>query len=729
MTGVGAVPESSAIIDAARAYVRRGWPPIPVPFRTKRPVLNEWQRLRIDEAQLPRYFDGHPQNIGVLLGEPSGGLVDVDLDAPEAVRAASILLPRTDAVFGRPGKPLSHRLFACKPPPKTVQFRDPQGAMLVELRGTGGQTVFPPSIHESGEQIEWTRNDAPTRIDANDLRTAVARVAAAALIARQWPAKGSRHDAGLALAGGLLRAGWAELEARNFIQAVAVAACDEEVEDRVKSVETTRQRLQAGETVTGWPTLAEKAGGKIVKRVQRWLAIKSGDQKQIEAATPRTDGPHETDVGNAARFAAKHGENIRYCAQFGKWLVYRNGRWAEDATGEVWRLARDTLQSIYVEAVRQSDSQRRDELLKHAKRSEAYARINAMLLLAQSELRIAVAADSLDTAPWLFNVRNGTIDLRTGQLRQHRREDLITKIAPVKYDPRAACPRWLAFLNEIMGGSEALIGFLQRVVGYALTGDITEQILVILYGTGSNGKSVFLDTISGVMGDYAGRAPPDLLTVRRNEEHPTQIADLFGKRLVVASETERDKRLRVQFVKETTGDATLKGRYMRRDYFEFPRTHKTFLATNNKPVINENTHAIWRRIRLIPFVVTIPDERQDRRLLQKLREEWPGILRWLVEGCLKWQIEGLDPPVEVRAATEQYRSDMDDFAQWLAECCVEGPDMWAWARDLLKSYREFTGDEEVTPKSFGEELRKRGYFKDKKGHENRVTWKGIGLRS
>lgn len=423
--------------------------------------------------------------------------------------------------------------------------------------------------------------------------------------------------------------------------------------------------------------------------------------------------PGETEQGNAERLVAMHGQDIRFCHPWGKWLVYDGVRWKADGKAVVVRMAKEALRAIYNQAADCDDTNRARVLAKWATKSMSDRQIKAMLNLAKSEPGIAVTPDELDSDSWLLNCLNGTVDLRTGELRKHGPKDLITKLAPVCFDPEATRVRWREFLRRVTDGNAELIEYLQSYVGYCLTGDISEQILVILYGKGANGKSVFLDTIREIMGDYAAKAPPDLLTVRRHEEHPTQIAALAGKRLIVASETEEGRRLKTQFVKESTGDATMRGRYMRQDYFEFPRTHKTVLATNAKPVINDTSHAMWRRIRLVPFAVRIPDDEQDKQLTQKMRDEWPGILAWMVQGCRMWQQDGLTMPSEIELATKDYRAEQDMMEEFLEECCIVGeglrvsrPKIWRRYQDWLSASGERSG---LSKKSLYDRLRQRGF--------------------
>ncbi|MDP9359486.1 MAG: bifunctional DNA primase/polymerase, partial [Chloroflexota bacterium] len=263
--------------EAARSYLARGWAVVPVPYRAKRPVLKDWQHLRPMEEDLARLFPGGPQNIGVLLGEPSGGVDDVDLDSLEARALANLFLPPTPCVFGRASTPRSHRLYRSDDPIKTTKFRDPTKpqddarAMLVELRSTGTQTLVPPSLHPSGEPVTWAENGDPALVAAAELVSMVARLAAAALLVRHWPGRGARQDAALALAGGLLRAGWVAEDVVAFIETVAAAAGDEEARKRGEAVRSTAGALTSGDPTTGWPTLTELLDAKVVERVRAWL--------------------------------------------------------------------------------------------------------------------------------------------------------------------------------------------------------------------------------------------------------------------------------------------------------------------------------------------------------------------------------------------------------------------------------------------------------------------------
>ncbi len=331
----------------------------------------------------------------------------------------------------------------------------------------------------------------------------------------------------------------------------------------------------------------------------------------------------------------------------------------------------------------------------------------------------------LDSDNWLLNVANGTLDLRTGQLAPHDPQQMITKLCPVEYQPGAHCSAWLKMLGEIFMGRQSLVEYVQRFLGYCLTGSVVEQILAIFWGVGANGKSTLLDLILDLLGeDYAMKAPTDLLMAKRQQSHPTEQADLHGKRLVACVETDQGRRMAESLVKEITGGDKIRARRMREDYWQFSATHKIVLACNHKPSVRGTDHAIWRRLRLVPFDrVFLPNE-QDKHLGQKLRKELPGILAWCVRGSLEWQRVGLGTPEEVTAATSDYQIEQDQITNFLSETCLIGGGFQVRAGVLFEAYRKWSGDKYVTQCEFGRELQTRGFQKVK---SNGVWYRGIGL--
>jgi P4 family phage/plasmid primase-like protien len=439
-------------------------------------------------------------------------------------------------------------------------------------------------------------------------------------------------------------------------------------------------------------------------------------------------GYNLTDLGNAERFVRDHGASVRYCYPWGKWLVWAGSRWRRDEAGQVHRLAKETVRSIYREASSAEDEDRRKALAKHAAASESEAKIRAMLELSKSELPIS--PDELDADPWLFNTPNGTVDLRLGTLREHRREDLLTKMAGSEYRPDAAAPEWAAFLERVLPGDQ-LRAFVQRAAGYSATGDTSEQCMFIDHGSGANGKSTFQEALAAALGDYAMRAPTEMLMAKRAGGVPNDVARLKGARFVAASETEEGRRLAESLVKDLTGQDTISARFMRAEWFDFRPTHKLWLSTNHKPEIRGTDPAIWRRIRLVPWSVAIPPAEQDRKLLEKLRRELSGVLTWIVRGCLEWQREGLKAPDDVRRATAAYRTEMDVLGAFLQECCIVDPDSNVAAKDLYAAYKlwcQENGERAETQRRVGARLTERGAFERYRGGKSGGhRWRGLEL--
>ena len=439
--------------------------------------------------------------------------------------------------------------------------------------------------------------------------------------------------------------------------------------------------------------------------------------------------PHLTDFGNAERFEAMHGHKVRFVHDWGRWLLWTGTHWQTDRKRHVQELAKDTVRAMYKEAAVCTKKEDRKELAGHALRSETAYRLRSTLELAKSVGRIPVGPEELDMDVWLLNCTNGTVDLRTGELRPHRHEDMITKLCPTKYDPTVKAPRFLDFLNEIFEGGSAIIEFIQRAAGYSLTGVIREHCLFILHGSGANGKTTLVEAIAAALGDdYAQRAPVELLLKKRSGSIPTDVARLRGSRFVSAQEVDQGCMIAESLVKTLTGGDKVTARLLYRDYFEFAPTHKLFLCTNHRPEIRGTDHAIWRRIKLVPFTVTIPPEEQDLGLLDKLKREAPGILAWAVKGCLLWQQVGLREPTEVSEATQEYRREQDTLAEFLAQCCVQEKTAEVRAGELHAAYRGWcvaNGVEPLSAVRLSHSLADRGFAKNE-DREGRF-YVGIGL--
>jgi putative DNA primase/helicase len=477
-----------------------------------------------------------------------------------------------------------------------------------------------------------------------------------------------------------------------------------------------------------------------------------------------------TDDANADLLLKLHGVDIRFCPPWDKWLLWTGSHWRIDTRLDIDRLSADVPRSLRERAIaltqeRQSllekmaellaqinadktQSQRLtqehgrlakqqtalgdevDWLLKLAGKLEGTAKRGCMLLAARH--KVVVHHSDLDKGQFLLNAANGTVDLQTGKIRPHERRDLLTHDVEIPYlQNAAAAPTWLQFLNSTFGGDADLIQFVQRAVGYSLTGDVREQILLICHGVGSNGKSVFLNVLQKLLGALAFQAAPDLLMADKQRRHPTEQADLFGKRLVVCQETGEGRRFNETLVKQLTGGDTITARRMHEDFWQFKPTHKLWLSTNHKPEIRGTDFAIWRRIRLIPFNVKFTDDgpaRKDPDMEAKLTAELPGILAWAVAGCLDWQRHGLPAPAAVAAATAGYQAEMDVLAAWLGECCIVGKRFEAKAADLYATYCawcEQCGERPETQRKWGMRLTERGFLREQR--RAGIVYLGIGV--
>ena len=450
------------------------------------------------------------------------------------------------------------------------------------------------------------------------------------------------------------------------------------------------------------------------------------------AGTPAPKIEKYTDLGNAKRFVLRYRDRVRYCERWSKWFVWDGKRWKEDETLAVYSLAAGLIRGLYAIAKRIQDEEEREAFLKHLIKSESWRSLTAMLNLAKSDPAIAIRPSDLDSDPWLLTVQNGTLDLRGGRLRPHNPQDLISKLAPVDYDAEAQCPHWLEFLFMVMKGRSSLVEFLQRAFGSCLTGITSDKAMFILYGAGGdNGKSTMVDVFQCILGDYALRTPVETFLRKKEGSIPNDVARLKGARFVWASENERGSRLSEALIKEMTGGDRMSARFMRGEFFEFYPEFKPWMATNHKPQIRGD-RAIWRRLKLIPFEVSIPVEVQKPRheVMAMFRAEFPGILAWAVQGCLEWQREGLGVPEEVIAATKEYEAEQDTFAMFLDETCVQAPNARASSIALYRAYKAWAEDHGELPashKMFASFLSERGFGKTRTARG--IVYLGIGLRA
>lgn len=451
-------------------------------------------------------------------------------------------------------------------------------------------------------------------------------------------------------------------------------------------------------------------------------AIDLAEDKATAARLSQRERAALTDAGNAARFAEDHVENLKFVPGPGR-LVWDGKRWRHDDDGAWVRAAITSAHLIPDEARQIEDKDKRDAIFKHATRSEHHARLTAMVKLAESEQSLIARVEELDADAFALNVLNGTLDTRTGERRTHRREDLITKLAPVEFDPAAKCPRWDDFLAEVVPDEEVR-SYLQRAFGYSLTADTREQCLFLPEGSGANGKSTLLETGAALLGDYGRHVDPSTFMDGRGRGVRSDLARLRGARFVVGAEIERGSRFAESLVKQMTGGDKIVAAELYRGEFEFRPTFKVWLAANALPEIVGTDHAIWRRIRRIPFTHKV--ERPDKTLPQKLRKELPGILNWALAGCLAWQRDGLGVPESVRAATQEYRHSQDTVRLFIEEACLLSDDARVTPTVLRGAYDAFCkrrGLHAVDQRAFAVSLEGHGLRQAKSGSSR--SWRGI----
>ncbi|HEY5331646.1 MAG TPA: phage/plasmid primase, P4 family [Acidobacteriaceae bacterium] len=433
--------------------------------------------------------------------------------------------------------------------------------------------------------------------------------------------------------------------------------------------------------------------------------------------------PLHTDLGNARRLIERHGDNLRYIPEWEKWIVWREERWSVDSDGHIMRLAKDTVDALYNEAM-QLNSAERDALLKHGIKSQAEPRLRAMVKLAETEAAVVLSAQELDKDPWLLGVQNGVIELRSQHFRPARREDYVTKHCGVAFDPGATCRNWMAFLDTVTQGDTHLQQYLCRLMGYTITGSVREELMVVLYGTGRNGKSTFRETLHALLGDYALAADAGLLTEQKRAGGASEeVARLRGRRFVAVNETAENEQMNEARVKFITSQDMISARSLYGHLFDFYPTHKTFLTTNHKPIVRGTDEGIWRRVQLIPFTACIDSSKVEKDFRERrLMPELPGILNFALVGLAAYLKDGLNPAAAIVASTQEYRSEMDVVGQWLSEHCVSEPKASVATADAYANYELWAEEEigwKISKLKFRRQLTERGYGRVTGTHNQR----------
>lgn len=706
-----------SLLDAALYYAGRGWPVLALAPRGKTPLGKACPHGLKDATTaadtIRQWWSIEPEaNVGIVTGARAGFWV-LDIDAghggdeslDELTQRNGKLPDTVESLTGGGGR---HLLFAWPSDlavRNTTKLADLPG---LDLRGEGGYIVAPPSLHPSGNVYAWELSSDPRDgvaiAEAPAWLLGLIRRNGQPVETRQAPASqdaipdGQRNQTLTRLAGAMRRQGATQDEIYAALQAANRARCV--------------------------PPLEDAELRKISGSVARYEPAAEPEMPP----TPR----HTTDLGNAQRLVALHGSDMRYCYPWGKWLLWDGRHWVTDTSGAAERLAKATVQEMYAEAGQMADEEARKALAKHALKSESQRSIAAMLALAQSEDGIPVQPSDLDANPWLLNCLNGTINLRTGELRPHAREDLLTKVAPAEYDPGARSELWERFLTESTGGDAQLMTFLQRAAGYSLTGETDEEKLFFVHGPGAAGKSTFLEALKAMFGGYAATADFETFLARQQVGQPrADVAQLAGARLVVGIEVDEGKKMAEGLVKQLTGGDTVTARFLYRENFTFRPQMKLWLAANHAPKVSDSDDAMWRRILRVPFERVVPEEKRDPELKRVLRDpavSGPAILAWAVRGCLDWQREGLGVPPVVKSATDAYRLDNDPLRDFIAVRCIVGPTKTVSVTTMATAYKAWhmdNGEIPISNREFNRRLEARGCRRE---HSRTGTlWVGIGL--
>lgn len=741
-----------------REYLRRGWRVIPLHRQRgegKQPKAQRgWNEPEYYErvAQSPEQYFSPRDNVGLLVGAVSG-VVDVDLDAPEARALASWFLPPTPCKFGRRSAPNSHWLYHPNQPMRQKTFAAPAGTnakegTLVELRadsraGKPHNTMLPPSWHSgANEQVEWSDPTAlPAEVEACVLEQAVRHLAAASLLCRHW-ARGKRHNLTLGAAGMLLKAGWAQSEVEHFIRAIATSAGDEELDSRLLDVRSTANTLAQGKEVAGVSLLREHLDETAVRRLTEWLGIQTTLNPQEQARPLTVEIAPAEGVVRACLLALEQlwRNQYRWCIEWQAWLRWTARVWERVDEDTTLREAHETLIHHFTSTMHQVRDRKSLEVLARyiAELARSNRAVNQSLRLLRGSEGFRTHASELDADAYQLNTPLGVVDLRTLRLHPHTPDLLCTKITRGSPHPNTRAERFERFLREVFANDAELIAFVQRACGLALIGENRHQLLYIWHGAGANGKSTLLQAILYAVGDYGRVIPRDALIGserRASGERRIALAALEGVRLGVLEEFEDGAELSPVALKHLVSNLTMQVRGLYEQYRDISIRTTPIVATNLKPHLREHTHGVWRRLRLVPFAVTIPPDQRDPSLPRQLQAEADGVLRWMLDGLQDYWARGgrLDEPQQVWAATDEYRREIDPLATFLEERCEMGTHYCAFASELYEAYRAWwqqVGEESalMSQTRFGRELRARGFLSTRERNTKRKLWMGLRLR-
>jgi len=670
--------------QVALDYINHGYSIAPLKFKEKIPAIKweKYQTTRPTEAEVntwSKMWDDY--NIAIITGEVSG-ITIVDIDGDAGFKSLESLdLPATLSVSTGKGKHLYYRY--CDNPAVSNKVGVLPG---IDIRNNGGYVVAPPSTHPSGKEYKFnddvlTLSDFPQAVvdlctkrntKATDTKT-VTEITEGSRNATLTSMAGSLHHMGLDY---------------------------DEVLDIVK--------LRNSKLVS---PLDEQEITTLCRSVCRY--------EQGTRMFPLTD------IGVAERFYDRYHDSIRYVSEENTWAIYNGVVWSKDFSDTIIMDKLVTLVRLIPNECKTEEYQ--ESYDKFATCCEGAGKFNSILGLCKTKL--ATSTTAFDVDPMLLNTQSHTINLSTHQVVEHRSSDMLSKLVPITFDGDAVCPVWLSFLDRIFEHNVPLIDYVQRAVGYSLTGDVSEQVFFTLYGSGANGKSVFLDTLLHLLGNYSQQATfSTFLSKQGDGGVRNDIACMVGARFISAAESGVFKTIDDALIKDITGGKSVKARFLYGEFFEFEPHMKIWLATNHKPNIHDDSKGMWRRVRLIPFNVTIPTDQQDRKLYQRLLDERSGILNWCLAGLKQWQTVGLGTCDTVELATSQYQVSMDTLGRFIEDACIVGSTKECKSSVMYETFSRWcksNGETVWSNKTFSIKFEDKGYHKVKK--KDAAYWLGIDI--
>ena len=727
---------TTTLRDAALAHAKRGRPVFPCnpsadQDKGKKPLTEHgFKDATTDAEQINLWWTKWPN---ALIGMPTGAIskcfvLDIDVDETKGKNGEESL----SKLINGHGK-LPDTVEAMTPRGgRHIYFKHPGGAIIqnstskigkdLDIRGDGGYVILPPSRLENGKQYDWEGSSSPDD-------------GVKAVYAPQWfmdlllvptapaPTPASQHDGDAAIEDGrrndtLFRLG-RSLRAKGLGDAAITAALLEENQAKCSPpLPDAEVRQLAGSACTKPPG---KSGPAPAGTTATVTDINTARKPK---PAPSSQAFSDSDDDLATLFVDQN-PDMRYVAKWGRWLHWNGHVWAHDDMLTVLSMAREMMRLFAASA--EDDKQRRRLL--------AEARINAVASLARSDRRTASSVDQWDQDDLILNTPSGLIDLQTGEVRPHRPEAHCSKITAhgvgAAGQPKPACDLWIKFLLRVCGGDKDLMRFLQRVIGYCATGLTREHAMFFCYGTGANGKGTFLNLLCYVLHAYAVVAPMDVFIESSQERHPTELAMMASKRVVVAQETEEGRKWAESKVKAMTGGDPITARFMGKDFFTFMPKFKLLIAGNHKPALRNIDEAIRRRFHLIPFTVTVPKEDRDPELFEKLKAEAEGIMQWIVNGAVEYFRMGLAPPACVVEATRQYFEDEDVMSDWLTECCDKGADYWEPTGLMFASWKAYAEKANIRvgdAKALSGKLVSAGFEPKRASSRGGRYWAGVKLK-